>query len=600
MASIQSLEIELKQKFNFEKFRPDQVEIIEAACNGSDLIAVLPTSGGKSLCYQFPSLHRQKTCLVISPLIALMDDQVDFLRKKGFSAYACHSNMSEEDRAGLKYAVEQQNVQFIYVSPERFVKDNFLNYFSKLDLIISVDEAHCITEWGSSFRVEYTQIGSAIAKLEQLKRHRIQRLAFTATASESSLTKIKDQLFKNSTSFQIFKKGSIRENITINRMFCPNKDERKRLIVQAVKTVHNKGSIIVYCPSRIKAEEYCRDLLQSGIHSLFYHGGMKSSDRDKAMQTFMTSPNAVMVATSAFGMGVDKSNVRLVVHVCTPSKVDSYLQEIGRAGRDGNPSDAILFYEPGEDNWYQEFMLDSTFPDNNLLQLFISQLKIRHKNSQSYLPESDDEASLIINKNVTKWQSKGIFQYLVAKNVLSKVDNLYYLTGNFVIDNEELIVGRREGQQNIRHLRDFTVTKSCLQGHLISFIDPKAKNYRCGKCDNCMNPSKSLPSQFKAKTSQKIGTPLSQAFVHRNIDIAHIEGKQPMISNVQSNLEAVRTNIASQLKRPSYLIISNSHMNTLITKKSSFVSPADLKRLPGFDVRLIDKFGLQIIEALHM
>jgi ATP-dependent DNA helicase RecQ len=596
------LESELHERFGFEKFRPDQCEIIQAACNGDDLIAVLPTSAGKSLCYQFPAIHRNKTCLVISPLIALMDDQVEFLTKKGFSAFACHSNMSESARMGLKFAVEQKTVQFVYVSPERFVKDSFLNYFAQLDLIIAVDEAHCITEWGSSFRVEYTQIGNAINKLEQLKRHKIQRLAFTATASESSLSKIKAQIFKNSNNFQIFKKGSIRENITINRMYCPNKEERRRLIIQSVKTVHNNGSIIVYCPSRVKTEEYCRDLLQSGISALFYHGGMNASDRDRAMQSFMMNPNSVMVATSAFGMGVDKSNVRLVVHVCTPSKVDSYLQEIGRAGRDGQPSDAILFFEPGEDHWYQEFMLDSTFPDGSLLQLFIAQLKIRNKSGHEVLPESDEDASLVINKNVTKWQSKGMFQYLVAKNVLLKTGHSFQMTGKFDIDDEELAVGRREGQQNIRHLRDFSVTKTCLQGHLISFIDINAKNYRCGKCDNCKNPTKSLPTQLKTNSNMLVGTPISKAFGHTKLDLSLLNTNQSdnKMTNTQANLESVRTNIANQLKRPSYLIITNAHIQTLMTKKISFTKPSDLKRLAGFDVRLIDKFGLQIIEALHL
>jgi RecQ family ATP-dependent DNA helicase len=594
------LENELKSKFGFDKFRPDQVEIIQSACSGSDLIAVLPTSGGKSLCYQFPAIHLNKTCLVISPLIALMDDQVEFLTKKGFSAFACHSNMTDAQRYALKNAVESKKVQFVYVSPERFVKDSFLRYFSTLDLIIAVDEAHCITEWGSSFRVEYTQIGAAIEKIEQLKRHRIQRLAFTATAGESSLSKIKKQLFSKNTNFKIFKKGSIRENITIHKMFCSNKDERRELIISAVKSTLNKGSIIVYCPSRVKTEEICKSLKQAGVNAMFYHGGMSSADRDKSMSVFMQNQNAVMVATSAFGMGVDKSNVRLVVHVCTPSKVDSYLQEIGRAGRDGAPSDAILFFEPNEDHWYQEFMLDSTFPDSMYLQMFVAQIRVRKRSGIDFIAESDEETSLIINKNVSKWASKGIFQYLVAKNILNKTSDGYYITGNFDLDINEVSIGRREGQDNIRHLRDFTSTRKCLQAHLIGFIDESAKAYRCNKCINCTSPQKASNVNLNKPLNLKVGTPLSKVLVNKEFDLSSsITHSQPKINNaIRLNLEAIRTIIAKELKRPGYLIITNQHINLLIEKKSQFSKPDDLKRLTGFDIKLIPIYGQSIIDSL--
>lgn len=591
--NIQSLQSELKAKFGFESFREEQVDIITSACSGDDLIAVLPTSGGKSLCYQFPSVHLNKTCIVISPLIALMDDQVDFLVKKGFSAFACHSNMTEENRRNLKDSVESKTVQFVYVSPERFVQDNFIRYFAKLDLIIAVDEAHCITEWGSSFRVEYMQIGAAIKKIEQLKRHRIQRLAFTATASESSLNKIKQQIFSTSSTLKVFKKSTVRKNIVINKIFCNNKDERKNLIVSGVvKAASSGGSVIVYCPSKLKTEEYCRELAAKGINAMFYHGGMPGKARDEVMSKFMQQENAVMVATSAFGMGVDKSNVRLVVHVSTPSKVDSYLQEIGRAGRDGLPSDAVLFYEPSEDNWYQEFMLDSTFPDHQLLLSFVEQLRKRKAAGHDFMPETDEEASLVLNKNVSKWQSKGIFQYLAGKSILAKSGNAFFITGNFDLNVDEVLTGRKEGQDNIRHMREFTVTRTCLQGHLISFIDRNQQNYRCGKCENCLYPTKQV---VLTRPTPQFGTPFSKSFGHTKLDMSVL---QPS-SQRSVGLEKVRSLIGKELKRPGYLVMTNNHVQTMQSKKDSFKAPSDLKRLAGFDIKLIDKYGQRIIDALH-
>jgi len=327
----------LKQYWGHESFRTPQKEIIEAVLSGQDCLALLPTGGGKSVCFQVPAVLLPGTCLVISPLIALMEDQIQQLSKKGISSIMIHSGMSyHQIDVALDNCIYGE-VKLLYCSPERLKSELFQERIRKLKLsMIAVDEAHCISEWGYDFRPSYLEIGEIRQWHPQTPM-----IALTATATEKVCEDIVLRLRMNKTA--IFKKSFLRENISFSVRRAENKEEK---LLAALKKI--KGSAVVYVRSRRAAETLSALIEENGISSVWYHAGLDQEERKKRQKMWTDGGAAVMVATNAFGMGIDKSDVRLVVHTDLPETLESYYQEAGRAGRDGNKSYALLLVQQGD------------------------------------------------------------------------------------------------------------------------------------------------------------------------------------------------------------------------------------------------------------
>lgn len=321
----------LKKHWGYDSFRPLQEDIIQSILSNKDTLALLPTGGGKSICFQIPGLVIGGTCLVVSPLIALMNDQVQNLKNKGISAVAITSSMNAKEIDIALNNAAYGHVQFLYVSPERIENETFRQRLSYLPIgLIAIDEAHCISQWGYDFRPSYI-------KIAELREYfpSVNIIAVTASATKEVVEDIQLKLeFKNSN---VFRQSFERKNIRYVVQLEENKYER------LLKVIHNiGGSGIVYVRNRKKTEEIAKWLLQNKISASFYHAGINANDRATIQQSWIENKSQVIVATNAFGMGIDKPDVRFVVHLDLPESLEAYFQEAGRAGRDEKPAYAIL------------------------------------------------------------------------------------------------------------------------------------------------------------------------------------------------------------------------------------------------------------------
>lgn len=324
----------LKQYWGFDHFRPLQEEIINSILAGNDTLALMPTGGGKSLCYQVPAMAQEGLCLVISPLIALMKDQVENLRKKSITAFAIYSGMSRKEVINIFKIATESNCKFLYVSPERLETPLFKEYLPGLNItLIAVDEAHCISQWGYDFRPPYLRIAALRDELPD-----IPILALTASATVDVQDDIIEKLaFHNKT---IFRQSFERANLSYSVFKVDSKINK---IIEIVKKV--AGSSIIYCKSRKRTKEISELLQLQNISADFYHAGLVQEVRSKKQEDWVHNKIRVIVCTNAFGMGIDKPDVRTVIHADVPDCLENYYQEAGRAGRDGKTSYAVLLYD---------------------------------------------------------------------------------------------------------------------------------------------------------------------------------------------------------------------------------------------------------------
>ncbi|MET0315082.1 MAG: DNA helicase RecQ [Hansschlegelia sp.] len=324
----------LKEAFGFDAFRPGQERVIDSLLAGRDVLAVMPTGAGKSLCYQVPALVMGGLAIVVSPLIALMNDQVAGLTLDGVGAEAIHSGKTREENVASWRRVASGEAKLLYLAPERLMTGRMLSALSRLPVsLIAIDEAHCISQWGHSFRAEYLALGNA---REALPKARL--VALTATADETTQADILQKLFSGRA--EKFVAGFDRPNISIA---VQDKRDVSHAIEAYVKARPGMSGV-VYRLSRKKVDETAARLKGAGVNALAYHAGMDAAARSTAQEAFLAEPGVVMVATVAFGMGIDKSDVRFVLHGDAPGSLEAYYQEIGRAGRDGEPAEALMFY----------------------------------------------------------------------------------------------------------------------------------------------------------------------------------------------------------------------------------------------------------------
>ena len=338
----------LKDVFGFDAFRPGQEAVVDAVLGGEDVLAVMPTGAGKSLCFQVPSLALGGLTIVVSPLVALMQDQVMALKLAGVAADCINSAASRADNVTVWQRAAAGETRLLYMAPERLMTERMLDALSRLPItLFAIDEAHCISQWGPAFRPEYEMLGELKARFSG-----VPIAAFTATADETTRKDIADKLFSGQG--RIFVSGFDRPNIHLG---VEIKDQWKRQLLDFLKDREGECGII-YCLSRKKTEETAAHLNEKGFTALAYHAGMDAETRAANQNRFLAERGIIIVATIAFGMGIDKADVRFVFHTDIPASIEAYYQEIGRAGRDGYPAEARMLFGLGDMRMRRMFIED--------------------------------------------------------------------------------------------------------------------------------------------------------------------------------------------------------------------------------------------------
>ena len=548
----------LKEVFGYEDFLPGQFEVIKSVLSDKDTLAVRPTGAGKSLCFQIPALLMEGLTIVVSPLLALMKDQIDALERQGIASDAINSTQSISEQSEIIHRAITGEIKLLYVSPERFSNRQFLSAMRGCEIsLLAVDEAHCISEWGHDFRPSYNDLGAVRKRLGIP-----QIVALTATADEKVRNDIIQRL------------GLVKPNVLVSSFDRPNlrfstvrvrNQKQKREQIAELLEKNNGESAIVYCATRKRVEELTRWLQDKKIRCARYHAGLEDEDRIRIQDAFARDSLPTIVATNAFGLGIDKPDVRLVIHYDMPESIEAYYQEAGRAGRDGLLAECVLFFAP-HDRRIREFFIDMAHPTREVL------VRVYEKLSEN------DGASVFINDLFPGEEVAGLnaaIQFFENIDVMAR-------TGYFVrirnridtnkIDASSVYEHRRYAIGKLNSMQEFTGSLNCLRSNILRYFGENNVPGNCMNCSSCLSPHLNLEIEKKEDSIHFMREPLFE------------------------ELRNLRREIADAESVPAYIVFNDASLVQMVRDRPS--TKEDFLAITGVGPNKLDRYGSQFLSLI--
>ncbi|HEX5889036.1 MAG TPA: ATP-dependent DNA helicase RecQ [Pyrinomonadaceae bacterium] len=485
MQSLSDAATSLRTHFGFDNFREGQREVIESILAGKDVVVVMPTGSGKSLCYQLPAMILDGVTLVVSPLIALMKDQVDALQARGLPATFINSSIPETEQRARIESLRRREHKLVYIAPERFRSSRFNAALQSIPIsLFAVDEAHCISTWGHDFRPDYLRLKHVIRSLGNIRT-----LALTATATPYVRSDIVQQLGLEKP--QTFVSGFDRPNLRIEVVHTEKEREKITRIKRLAQS--HEGSGIVYASTRKAVEQVGRELTKAGLRVSMYHAGMSDAVRVRAQEEFMNGRTQIIVATNAFGMGIDKRDIRFVAHYQMPGSIEAYYQEIGRAGRDGLPSTCVLLFNYADKNTH-DFFIEGSYPDLALVKsvynaLLRTELKQIQLSTSEIAHLAQEKNELAINSALYLLERAGHIERTAAnraENGRRQSRTIVMLDTSPLRVDPRHVSGRADlERRKLRELIEFCYTEECYRSHILRYFGDRNHPRECGTCGNC-------------------------------------------------------------------------------------------------------------------
>ena len=596
----------LKKYFGYTEFRPQQKEIITNILNKKDTLVLMPTGGGKSLCYQIPALMMEGTAIVVSPLISLMKDQVEALQANGIAARALNSMNSDTDNTNVRMECLQGKVKLLYISPERLISEtSYLLRDIKISLF-AIDEAHCISQWGHDFRPEYTQ-------LDILRKQfpRIPIVALTATADKITRQDIVKQLKMNEP--EVFISSFDRPNLSLDVKKGYQQKEKIRIIKRFIEK-HGNESGIIYCMSRKTTEKVAELLYDEGFDTAVYHAGLSNFEREQTQDDFINDRVQIVCATVAFGMGIDKSNVRWVIHYNLPKSIESFYQEIGRAGRDGMKSDTMLFYSLGDMIQLTKFAEESNQKEINIeklnrMQQYAEADICRRRILLSYFGETMEHDCG--NCDVCRNPPERFDGTIIIQKALSAIarTNQQIATGTLI----EILRGnftQEISEKGYDKIKTFGAGRDIPSRHWQNYL---LQMLNMGYIEIAYNENNHLKiTELGAKVLYgKQNAELvvikedefsNKQYKKNTIGTSPVQIKKNAYGNMENEdslfetLRLLRLKLAEQEAIPPYIVMSDSTLQSLCDKKPQTLE--DLDDISGFSEYKKKKYGRDFVNAI--